>query len=86
MAVDLVWNHREGNLGPVHKSSDIFETTIFYPDSCGRGLKPICIPVSKRCGFGKRVHWFRVDERLIRVKKSAVQKIARFVSTWTNYV
>ena len=40
----------------------------------------------QRCGFKKRVHWFRVDERLIRVKKSAVYKIARFVSTWTNYV
>ena len=70
MAVDLIWNRREGNLGPVHTSSDIFETANFYPDSCGRGLKPIWIAVSKRCGFEKRVHWFRVDERLIRVKKN----------------
>ena len=34
---------------------------IFYPDSCGRGLKPLWRAVSKQCGFGVWIHWFRVD-------------------------
>ena len=41
----------------------------FYPDSCGRGLKPLWRAVSKQCGFGVWIHWFRVDGGPKRVKK-----------------
>ena len=50
---------------------------IFYPDSCGRGLKPLWRAVSKQCGFGVWIHWFRVDGGPKRVKKYAVSKIYR---------
>ena len=43
-----------------------------YPDSSERGLKPFWKLLSNSCGFGERIHWFRVDERLIRVKLHAV--------------
>ena len=38
---------------------------IFCPDSCGRGTVK---PLFKKCGFGIRIHWFRVDGGPIRVK------------------
>ena len=36
----------------------------FYPDLCGLGLKALWKAVS----IGDRIHWLRVDGRLIRVK------------------
>ena len=43
---------------------------ILYPHSCGRCLKPLRRAVLKQCDFGVRIHWFRVDGRPFRVKKS----------------
>ena len=37
---------------------------------------PLWRAVSKRCGFGERVHWFRVDGRPIRIKIYAVSKLS----------
>ena len=34
-----------------------------------RALKPLWRSVTKRCGFGERIHWFGVDRKPIRVKK-----------------
>ena len=45
-----------------------------YPDSCERDLKPFSKVLSNSCGFGERIHWFRADERLIRVKIYPVLK------------
>ena len=42
---------------------------IFCPDSCGRGTVK---PLLQKCGFGIRIHWFRVDGGPIRVKNYAV--------------
>ena len=50
-----------------------FKLHIFYPDS----LKPLWRAVSKQCGFGVRIHWFRVDGRPIRAKRCAVSKMSR---------
>ena len=58
------------------------KTHIFYPDSCGRDLKPLWRAVSKQCGFRVRIHWFRVNRRPIRVKKYTVAKISGFVLAW----
>lgn len=49
---------------------------IFYPASCGRGLKPLWRAVSKKYVLGVGIHWFRVDGRLIRAKKYAVLKVS----------
>ena len=38
--------------------------------------------ISKRCGFGEWIHWFRVDGRLIRTKIYAVSKMSGFM--WTG--
>ena len=48
----------------------IWKPHIFYPHSSGRCLKPLWRAVSKQCDFGAQIHWFRVDERPFRVKKS----------------
>ena len=52
------------------------QKNFFYPDLCERGLKPLWRAVSKQCGFGARVHWFRVDGRPIRAKRCAVSKMS----------
>ena len=38
--------------------------------------------LKKRRGFGQRIHWIRVDGRLVRIKIYVVSKIAGFV--WTG--
>ena len=35
---------------------------IFYLDSCEWGFNPLWRAASKQCGFGVRIHWFRVGE------------------------
>ena len=41
--------------------------------------------VSKRCAFGARIHWFRVEGRPIRIKKDVVSKVSGFVFWWIYY-
>ena len=37
-------------------------------------VKPIPRAVSRQCGFGEQIHWFRVNGRSIHVKWYAVPK------------
>ena len=62
------------DVGCVHTNPDFFETTYFYSNSFGRGLTPLWGAVSKQCGFGECIRWFRVDRRPIRVKSVQFQK------------
>ena len=55
---------------------------FFHPDSSKRGVKQLCRAISKRCCFGVRIAWFRVDRRPICVKVNAVSKTSRFVFLW----
>ena len=55
---------------------------IFYPHSCGRCLKHLWRAVSKQCDFGVRIHWFRVDGKPFRVKKS--NKNIRICVDWAS--
>ena len=55
---------------------------FFHLDSSERGVKQLCRAISKRCSFGVRIPWFRVDRRPIRVKVNAVSKKSRFVFLW----
>ena len=48
---------------------------IFNPHPCRRSLKPIWRTVSKRCSFGERNHWFRMDGMPIRVKNMKFKNI-----------
>ena len=59
-----------------HVSIQFRNRTFFYPDSCGRGPKPLWRAVSKQCDFGVLIHWFRVDGGRIREKKYVVLKIS----------
>ena len=52
------------------------------PGSSKRGVKQLCRAISKRCCFGVRIAWFRVDRRPICVKVNAVSKKSRFVFLW----
>ena len=68
-------DYKQGSSGHVDSNLDILETAYCcYLDSCGRGLKLLWRTVSKQCGFAVRVHWFRVEGRPIRVKKSMQQQ------------
>ena len=58
---------RTKKLEPIHTNPDIFH--FLYPDLCRRCLTLPWKAVWKRCGFGERTHWFRVNRRLIQVKK-----------------
>ena len=79
----LVWkkekknreDYKQGSSGHVDSNLYILETAYcYYLDSCGRGLKPLWRTVSKQCVFAVRIHWFRVEGRPIRVKKSMQQQ------------
>ena len=65
-----------GRRADSYKKSVAFQK---YPDTCGRSLKSLWRAISKICGFGVRIHWFRVDRRPIRIKKYAVSKVSGFV-------
>ena len=42
---------------------------------------------SKQCGFGDRIHWFRVGRQIrVKKKKHAVSKISAFVWTLPQYL
>ena len=61
---------RTGKLEPIHTNPDILSLFHFlYPDLCRRCLTLLWRAVLKRCGFGERIHWFRVNRRPIEVKK-----------------
>ena len=79
----LVWkkekknreDYKQGSSGHVDTNLDSLETAYCcYLSSFGRGLKPLWRTVSKQCGFAVRIHWFRVEGRPIRVKKSMRQQ------------
>ena len=63
-----------GRRADSYKKSVAFQK---YPDTCGRSLKSLWRAISKICGFGVRIHWFRVDRRPIRIKK-----VCGFKSIW----
>ena len=61
---------RTGKLEPIQTNPDILSLFHFlYPDLCRRCLTLLWRAVLKRCGFGERIHWFRVNRRPIEVKK-----------------
>ena len=62
---------RTKKLEPIQTNPDILSPFHFlYPDLFGRRLTLLWRAVWKRCGFGKRIHWFRVNRRPIQVKKT----------------
>ena len=64
---------RTGKLEPIHTNPDILSLFHFlYPDLCRRCLTLLWRAVLKRCGFGERIHWFRVNRRPIEVKKKTL--------------
>ena len=64
----------------------IFICTYFYTDSCGLGFKPLWGAVLKRCGFGNRFYWFRVNESRFVFKFISFQKYPGNVEgTWMSY-
>ena len=61
-------------IGPcLHEPGDFLNRIFFIRIR----LKALWRAVSKQCGFGVRIHWFRVDGRPIRVKRCAVSKMSR---------
>ena len=48
-----------------YTNPDIFETARYRVNGA---LNQLWKAVSTRCGFGERIHWFRVDERPIHAK------------------
>ena len=64
---------RTGKLEPIHTNPDILSLFHFlYPDLCRRCLTLLWRAVLKICGFGERIHWFRVNRRPIEVKKKTL--------------
>ena len=61
-------------LRPV-QTRKFLKSPIFNPHPCRRSLKPIWRTVSKRCSFGERNHWFRMDGMPIRVKNMKFKNI-----------
>ena len=62
---------RTKKLEPIQTNPDILSPFHFlYPDLSGRRLTLLWRAVWKRCGFGERIHWFRVNRRPIQVKKT----------------
>ena len=60
-------------LSEVFSPGTFLKPHIFYPNnSCERGLKPSADLWKKWCGFGVRIHWYLLNERLILVKKKLV--------------
>lgn len=56
-------------LGPVHTDAIFWNAVFFYPDSRVKVAFNSGKQFKKDTSFGDLIHWFRVDERPIRVKK-----------------
>ena len=57
-------------LGPCpHEPGRFGNRICFTRIWCERDFKPLWRAVLKRCGFGERIYWFRVNDRLIHAKK-----------------
>ena len=65
-------------IGPCpHEPGDFFNRISFIRIRVNGALNPLWKAVSKQCGFGVRVHWFRENGRPIRVKRCAVSKMSQ---------
>ena len=59
---------RDKGLAGPHQSGHFETVYFFYLDLGGRVLELHRRAVSKRCVFGERIHWFRVNDRSIRLR------------------
>ena len=59
-----------------------FQSFTRIHQTCQIQKNPFWRAISKICGFGVRIHWFRVDGSPIRIKTYAVSRIFGFA--WTG--